>query len=636
MSVEQANITLGTAGHIDHGKTALVKCLTGCDTDRLKAEKERGMSIDLGFAPCMIADMQVGIVDVPGHENFVKTMVAGATGIDGVILVVAADDAVMPQTREHLDILTLLGVEHGMVALTKVDRVEADHMELAREDVTDLVEGTFLQNAPILPVSSVTGEGFDRFLEALVALVEAIRPKPVDGVFRLPLDRAFSVQGYGTVVAGIPVSGSARAGDEVVLLPRGLEGRIRRIEVYGRTSDQVLAGQCAALNVGHWDHHAVARGDTLAVPGYFSAERWYLCELEMLPHEKLALKSGTQVKFHTGTSEMPAAVYPLRGDLVRAGERELVQIRVNEPVVAGPGDHFILRTLSPVQTVGGGMVVEATPRRLKRNRPNVHEDAKERAAAVGDESRFVEYCVRKAESLAAGPAELAVRTKIPQARVEEILAGLTRREKLIPLGPNLSIHRDTAAAAAGRVLDVVARFHQGSPESPGIALEPLRIASRLEKAVADGVIALLKTEGKLVEDRGRLAAAEHQATFSEQDAERLETIESLFRQHPFQPPGTEELAGKTGAAPKDVERLLGILREHERLVPVGDGLLFHRQAVDRAREILVDFLRKEGKLESVRFKYLLDTTRKFAIPLLDHLDRLGITRREGNTRFLKT
>ena len=241
MAAESVNITLGTAGHIDHGKTALVKCLTGCETDRLKEEKERGMSIDLGYAPCYLGDLQVGIVDVPGHEHFVKTMVAGATGVDGVILVVAADDGVMPQTREHLDILTLLGIRHGLVALTKIDRVAPDHLELAKSDLEDLLRGTFLDGAPILPVSNVTGEGYDQFVEALYALVRRIQPRRVDGVFRIPVDRAFSAHGYGTVVAGIPVCGSAQVGDEVVVLPHNLSGRVKRIEVYGRASDTVLA-----------------------------------------------------------------------------------------------------------------------------------------------------------------------------------------------------------------------------------------------------------------------------------------------------------------------------------------------------------------------------------------------------------
>jgi len=260
MGTAQKNITLGTAGHIDHGKTALIKCLTGCDTDHLKAEKERGMSIDLGFAPCTVSGLEVGIVDVPGHENFIKTMVAGATGIDGVIFVIAADDGVMPQTREHFDILTLLGVKYGIVALTKVDAVEPDRVKKVTAEVRDFLEGTFMEDAPILPVSSITGEGFDTFYEALKKLVDTIEPKKTDGVFRLPVERTFSVKGYGTVVTGIPVAGSVKIGDDVVLFPHGTKGRIKAVQVYKRNSDTAIVGQCAAINIPQLDYKDIHAG----------------------------------------------------------------------------------------------------------------------------------------------------------------------------------------------------------------------------------------------------------------------------------------------------------------------------------------------------------------------------------------
>ena len=407
MAQTQINITLGTAGHIDHGKTALVKCLTGCETDRLREERERGMSIDLGYAPCTIGDLEIGIVDVPGHEHFVKTMVAGAAGMDGVILVVAADDGVMPQTREHLEILTLVGIRHGLVALTKIDRVAADDLELVRAELADYVKGTFLDGAPILPVSSVTGQGYDHFHEVLATLVGQITPKSKGGVFRLPVDRAFSAQGFGTVVAGIPVCGQAHIGDELVVLPHNLTGRVKRVEVYGRASDTVMAGQCAALNVGHWQSGAIRRGDTVTLPGYFSPQVWYVCQLRLLPRNKLRLKQGGEVKFHTGTTEIGAAIYNLeQGELHEAGEY-LVQVRTQAPVVAGPGDRFILRSLSPMRTIGGGTIIEAESRRLKRTRPNVREELQQRAAAVHDDTTFVEYCVRTAPLLMADEAQLA-------------------------------------------------------------------------------------------------------------------------------------------------------------------------------------------------------------------------------------
>jgi selenocysteine-specific elongation factor len=635
MSVEQINITLGTAGHIDHGKTALVKCLTGCETDRLKAEKERGMSIDLGFAPCKIADMEVGIVDVPGHENFVKTMVAGASGMDGVILVVAADDAVMPQTREHLEILTLLGVRHGLVAMTKIDRVDSDHLQLALAETEEFLQGTFLETAPILPLSNVTGEGFGPFLEALAALVAEIGPKPLDGVFRLPIDRAFSAKGYGTIVAGIPVAGQARIGDEVVLLPDETSGQIRRIQVYGHDADAVLAGQCAALNVRQWEPRAVQRGHTAATPGFFSAERWYACSLRLLPHDKLYFKSGTRVKLHTGTSEVVAAIYPMQGGVVNAGETTLVQVRTETPIVAAPADPFILRTLSPVRTVGGGTVIEAVPGRLKRNRPNVCEDLQRRALAVGDAGRFVEYCLKSAAGSALKESDLSVRVKLLPDRLGSVLETLLRDGTVVRLPSRHYLHRDAEAAARQRILDTLAAFHRESPQRPGMTGEELHRSCGLEKAVLKPVLAGLSGEGRVVERNQRLALAEHRPTFGGEEAEYLDAIESLFRHRAFRPPTPEQLAGETGAAKETVKRVIRILIEHQKLIVVADGLVFHRQAVDQAREKLVAHIRAEGRLESVQFKYVLDTTRKYAIPLLDYLDKTGLTRRVGNTRYLK-
>ncbi|MCP4610331.1 MAG: selenocysteine-specific translation elongation factor [Planctomycetes bacterium] len=341
MSIPQKNITLGTAGHIDHGKTALIKCLTGCDTDHLKAEKERGMSIDLGFAPCTVSGLEVGIVDVPGHENFIKTMVAGASGIDGAIFVIAADDGVMPQTREHLDILTLLGVKDGIVALTKVDCVDPQRVQNVTAEIKDFLIGTFLEDAPILPVSGITGQGFDSFYDALKELVAKIEPKRTDGVFRLPVERTFSVKGYGTVVTGIPVAGSAKIGDQMTLFPGGVKGRIKAIQVYKQNSEISLVGQCAAINVPRWEYNSIERGNVVTDGEYFSPQQWYLCKFHVLAHIKTPLKYGTKIKFHTGTSEIVATVYLLTGKSVSAGEECLIQVRLNEPLVAGPRDRFI-------------------------------------------------------------------------------------------------------------------------------------------------------------------------------------------------------------------------------------------------------------------------------------------------------
>ena len=638
MDTTQKNITLGTAGHIDHGKTALIKLLTGCDTDLLKAEKERGMSIDLGFAPCTVSSLEVGIVDVPGHENFIKTMVAGATGIDGVIFVIAADDGVMPQTREHLDILTLLGVNHGIVALTKVDSVEPSRVEKATTEVKNFLVGTFLENAPILPMSSITGRGFDAFYEALKQLIDAIEPKKTDGVFRLPVERTFSVKGYGTVVTGIPVAGTVKIGDEVVLFPHGSKGRVKAVQVYKRSSDTAMVGQCAAINVPQWDYREVERGCTVTLAKYFSPEQWYLCELQILTSVKSPLKTGAKIKFHTGTSEVLATAYLLEANRAAAGQSHLVQIRLDRPqrIVAAPGDRFILRSLSPVQTIGGGMIVEAIEGKLKRNQEQLVRDAHDRAAAVLTERDFVDYCVKAAQAHAASEGELSIRAKILPEPLKKILAELSGEGKVISLDSKLFAHRDTIEDVQRKLLDIVGDFHRTKPASPGLSIEQLLEASQLRKDVFDGFVRLLTSQGKLVERKHCLALPEHREMFSEAEQELLMTVESLFKTRPFKPPKFDEVVNAATAKPEDVQRILKILIEQELLVRVDNDLLFHREAVERARELLTAHIKNEGGLESVKFKYLLDTTRKFAIPLLDYFDRIGVTRRVGYTRLLRT
>jgi selenocysteine-specific elongation factor len=649
----QVNITLGTAGHIDHGKTALTKLLTGCDTDRLPEEKARGMSIELGFAPCVIADRELGIVDVPGHEHFVKTMVAGASGMDGVILVVAADDGIMPQTREHLDILTLLGIQHGLVALTKIDRVEREHAALVASELADLLRGTFLEGAPILPLSNVTGEGFGPFYEALSALVQSIRPRSVEGVFRLPVERAFSLPGFGTVVSGIPVAGQARVGERVVLLPPGMEGRIAGIQAYGRDSETVAAGQCAAINVRAWDHRDVQRGQVLTVGDFFAPADWYACSLQLLKDPRFFLKHGQEVKFHTGTSDVAATVFLLEGERLQAGEQGLVQVRLSAPLVAGPGDRFIIRTLSPVNTIGGGTVIEALAEKLKRSRPEVRRDLIERAAAVSNERDFVEYCIRTAPEAAIADGDVARRAKVPLDRLAPLIEALVAAGRVFTLDSGLRLHAETAARWEERLLDALRAIHQAEPDSPGPPLERLREALPLPEkgdgslfptkgsrplfpAVVDWLVARLRAAGRLVERHHRFALAEHRVATTDAERRDLDRIEALFHEQAFHPPSAEELAAALGLSQEAAARLTRRLVEEGRLVLVAQDLAFHAEAVERARQRLVEALRRDGRFESVDFKYLLDTTRKFALPLLDYFDRIGVTVRAHNTRYLRS
>jgi selenocysteine-specific elongation factor len=636
MSTRQANITLGTAGHIDHGKTALVKLFTGCDTDHLKEEKERGMSIDLGHAPCVVAELEVGIVDVPGHERFVKTMVAGATGIDGVILVVAADDGVMPQTREHLDILTLLGIEHGIVALTKIDRVDADHAAIVKDDLAQFLKGTFLDGAPIVPMSSITAEGYDAFYTALADLVRSITPKQPTGVFRMPVERTFSAKGYGTVVTGIPVAGSAAVGDELQLLPGGATGRVSTIEVYGRPAETAMAGQCAAINVRQWEKDTIRRGDTIARPGYFEPNLWWACKLRLLPHEKLFVKNGTKVKLHTGTAETPASIYLTSGDTLRAADEQIIQVRADDAIVAGPGDHFIIRSLSPVLTIGGGTIVEALPHKLKRSKPGVVEDIEERAAATGAAETFIEYAVKRPADGPAGAPDVAQRTKLPVERVQAVLDELVAAGRILPIPPRHFLHADTLAALGNDVADALARFHEEAPQSPGLSSDQLQERSGLAKNVLSAVVEHLVAGGTVTRREGRLALARHTVSLSSDEQRRLDRVEVVFRSDLFHPPTIHDVTDATGVPAQRVEQAVALLIEHGRLVRVAPDLVFHRDAIEEAKRRLLDHFAHDERFESVKFKYLLDTTRKYALPLLDYFDRIGLTRRVHNTRYLKS
>jgi len=633
MFPEQINITLGTAGHIDHGKTALIRNLTGCDTDRLKEEKERGMSIELGFAPCRLGNLEVGVVDVPGHENFIRTMVAGATSIDGVIFVVAADDGVMPQTREHLDILTLLNIRHGVVALTKSDRVPPDELEAAREAVRAFLQGTFLAEAPIIPVSNITGEGLGELYRQIEAMVATIRPRPLDGLFRLPVERAFSTKGYGTVVCGVPVSGSARIGDELVLLPHDLRGRIKAIQVFRRPGQEVRAGQCTAINIPHWDHRLIRRGDVLTVPDCFVPRTWFACRLRLLPGQGIFLKSGSRAKFHTGTADLTATVYPMTAPRLQAGEEALVQIRTDSALVAGPGDRFILRSLSPVRTIGGGCILEPLPQR-RRRRPEVLADLEALADALADEARHIEHHLRRAMAPAT-PDELALACMRTPEQARQVLCNLVRDDRAIRVGQTGYLHTEAAERLEARLLTLLDEYHCRCPESPGMTLEQVYQALDTSKETAAACAERLKARQAVIKHGQRLALPSHRPRLADGGNLLAERAEQAFRNRPFAPPGAHELAAELGITPPQATALIQTLIERERLVRVAPDLVFHREAVENARRILIETIRREGPLESVRFKYLLATTRKFAIPLLDYFDRIGLTLRRNNTRYLR-
>ena len=489
----------------------------------------------------------------------------------------------------------------------------------------------------ICPVSSITGQGFDVFYEALKELVNTIEPKKNDGIFRLPVERVFSVKGYGTVVSGIPVSGFINVGDEVTLFPHDIKGRIKAIQVYKRQSDTAMVGQCAALNISQWDYKTIKRGCCVTLGEYFKPQQLFLCNLRILDNIKSPLKNGMQVRFHTGTSEVVATILLLKGSNISAGQNGFVQVRLNpnDQIVSGPRDRFILRSLSPVQTLGGGMIIEALSHKLKRNQPDIIQKTKELEKAVNNDKDFVEYAIRTAKDFAVNQNELSVRTKILPRKMDKILAELIEEDKILNLDSKLFIHKNIFSDVQNKLSEIVKKYHAEKPQSPGITIDQLLEASGMKKDVFDGLLKLLLSQGELIEKKHCIALPEHREKFSDDEQKLIDSIESLFTQRLFNPPNQQEIIEHTKATLEKIQKIVKILAEQERLVRVEKELYFHKDAVEKAREILISYINEQGGLESVKFKYLLNTSRKFAIPLLDYFDKIGLTRRSGYTRYLR-
>ena len=468
-------IVVGTAGHIDHGKSTLVQALTGVDPDRWKEEKERGMTIDLGFARFDLPDgRRIGIVDVPGHERLVRNMVAGATGIDLVMLVVAADDGVMPQTREHLSILELLGVQRGMVVITKIDLVDGDLLELVQLDVEETVQGTFLEGAPILPYSAMTKEGFSELQTALVAEAAKVPPHDSEGIFRMPIQRVFSARGFGTIVTGIPVAGSVSVGDVLEVLPIQSKGKVRGLQAYHDTVEVAQAGHSTAINLSDVDRHKVSRGMVVAQPGFFGAVRWVGARLKAVQHLPLPIQNRMQIRLHTGTAEVLGEVILLDSETMQAGEEGFVQLRLSEPLVCAPGDRFVLRLASPMFTLGGGVILDESRFRLKRFKSFVIDDLLRREQSLDSEPDLLESILISSPEGWMETAEVARAMKLLNERAKELLEQLQSEDRVVLLG---SQHWMAAESLTNYSLEIrrhIATWFKGNAHRARMDIRDLR------------------------------------------------------------------------------------------------------------------------------------------------------------------
>ena len=633
------HIVLGTAGHIDHGKTTLVKALTGIDTDRLKEEKERGITIELGFAFLDIGPLRFGVVDVPGHERFVKTMVAGAAGIDLVLLVIAADEGVMPQTREHLDICGLLGVSRGLVALTKRDLVEPDWLALVTEDVRARLRGSFLAQAPIVPCSAATGQGLEELREAIARLAAEVPGKDPEGLLRLPLDRVFTMHGFGTVVTGTLCAGRLREGDDVVALPGGASGKIRGLQVHGQAHPEGLAGQRVAANIQGATREDIARGEVLTHPGTLAPTTVLDVELRSLAVNRTPLGRRTRLLVHTGTSQVMAAALLLDRAELAPGEAALAQLQLEAPLVALPGDRFIVRGFRPLEdygtTIGGGTVLRVQAPRLRRPSAAAAELlARLRTAEVEER---VEIELREARARGLLRSELQMRLGSTPRQVDAALGRLLAARRVVRFDAERGalIHADELGRLRARTREHLATFHRDNPLREGMPREELRsrlgdeIGPRLLHVVLEGLVA----EGAMIVDRDLLRASGHRTAPAAGGLR--ERAEKLYAEAGLQPPRTAEVPLRLQATARDAQDVLGLLVRDGSLVRVTPELLFARPAIEALRERLVAHLQGRGQIDAQQWKELVGQSRKYSIPLAEYFDAQKVTVRIGEVRRLR-
>ncbi len=620
---------------MDHGKTSLVKLLTGCDTDRLEEEKRRGLTIELGFAPCRMGDGGVvGVVDVPGHVDFIKNMVAGAHGIDVVILVVAADDGVMPQTREHLDILTILGVKTGLVALTKIDLVDPELRELVCQDIRKLLAGTFLADAPICPLSNITGEGYDAFFDALNETANNCPPKQTAGLFRMWVERAFNVHGFGLVASGIPAAGTVRVGDHLRLLPSGAAGRVRSMEVYGATTDHAGAGQCVALNLADLPADSVVRGSVLTNAEELNPATMFEAQLQILPQLATPLKDYAEVHLHIGTAEAMANVALLAGKSLAPGESAAAQIRIKMPLAVAPGERLVIRGMledGRLTTLGGGRVLSSTNTRLRRNRPWVLESLARRNAALDDEVRWCAAVLQEAtEPLTA--AALAAKCLQPLEKTAAILDELVKKGEAVKTVSGQFVHRSIAAAAQHRVLEELKKFHDSNPMREGVERAALLAAAALGGAMGALALDLLTAAKKITLQGDIISLAGRGANISsEEDTLCRKLCEMLEKAH-LEPPLPTDLAAALRVDEKRLQRIIQLLVDRQEVVRLDPKVVMHRRAVEAGVEVVKGLFSERDSFETVEFRDKLGVSRKFAVPLLDYFDTQRLTTRSGNRR----
>jgi selenocysteine-specific elongation factor len=637
MATQMKSIIVGTAGHIDHGKTALVKALTGIDADRLEEEKRRGITIDLGFAHMELSTrndkttpseiLRLGFVDVPGHERFVRNMLAGVGGIDLVLLVIAADEAIKPQTREHFEILQLLGVRRGITVLTKSDAVDAEMLDVVRLEAEEFVRGTFLDRpGSIVAVSSLTGEGLDELKRAIVAAAAEVRPRDSLALARLPIDRVFTMKGFGTVVTGTLVAGTIRREDELEVFPTGQRVRVRGVQVHGQTAEAAVAGQRTALNLAGASTEDLSRGMTLTPPATFEAARRTDVRLRLLPSAPRPLKNRARVHFHSYAMEMVVEVALVETKEIAPGQEGFARLKLPTPALLLPGDRFIIRQFSPVITIGGGIVLDTAP--IPRT-PRPVDFLK--ALAGGDADAMLRARIARRHHEGISTSQLVAETGWTKSAIEAQLAPTMRAGNVVAAGARF-LHLPALEALKASIVSAALGFHKKNPLVGGISKEELRAQVGASPEVFEAVALMLVREKKLemIGDLARLPG--HGVVMKDEEAESKKKIEDAFASAGLKVPALSEVIAGLKVDRVRAQKIVTLLLRDKVLIKVSDELVFHRTALEELRRKMAIYKVKSTKIDVAKFKELTEVTRKYAIPLLEYLDRERVTRRVGDAR----
>ncbi len=628
------HIVIGTAGHVDHGKTCLTRALTGVDTDRLKEEQKRGITIEIGFAQLTLPNGQTAsIIDVPGHEKFIRNMLVGAAGMDVVLMVIAADEGFMPQTREHLGILSLLGVQNGIIVVTKADMVEPEWLEAIEEEAREDVQGTFLQDAPIIAVSSYTGQGIQELKQLVVDLVEGAEQRNQDRPFRLPVDRVFSVDGFGTVVTGTLVEGSLALGDEVCIYPGEKKARVRGLQNHDKSADRVSAGMRVAVNLSGVDKADLKRGDTLAKPGSMLLSQQMDVQLSMLKHAPYPKKNDSLLHFHHGSRELVCKCVLLGRDTLEAGETGFAQLRFTEPVAAKNGDHFVVRFFSPTVTVGGGVLLNVAPQRHKRNDPKILEGLAARAS--GSSERQVVQALRDAGVSMLKRAELAKAAGLTEGELDEPLAQLLDEGRAVDLGGRYMDH-DAVEGLWDKTVQLLSAYHKAQPLQPGMNRGEFR-GKLLPKAPAASVDALVDY---LAQHRGlrlegpTIALPDFQVVWNSFYTELRRQIDGIYGKAGLTTDNLDDILAGFGKKQDGARQVVQRLLYDGDLVALTPQILVCRAAYDHALQTLYGLFEGKPELTLGEARDALGVSRKYALALLEYWDSAGITRKTGDLRIL--